>query len=275
MKMFDFEVYRTACNKFSQLVRKGRGGIYLGGYEVLAANIFGHQILTDSRHFTSLKMLYVPSAAEISVLAVMFQLVKPGMVCADVGAGCGYYSIIEASLAGPCGKIYSFEMIPECFKLLEKNMEINDIDTVHCVNRLISDDTRKEKQSYFGGNYEFFFLNFSENKERTIEVETISLDQYFDGKETIVDFVKVSIDSHLPSIFKGMEDLITFNSDIKILALFNKEKMSAAKQDLDSFFDSITKRNLKIFLLPTLEPITKNDLLSFATTKSILIAQSL
>lgn len=273
--MFDFESYKGSCNTISQLVRKGRGGIYLGGFDVLGASIFGHQIITDSRHFDSIKTLYIPSPVEISVIALMFKIIKTGMVCVDVGAGCGYYTIVESSLAGPNGKIYSFEIVPECFDLLKKNMEINEIQTVHCVNRLVSDGIRKEKQTYFGGNYEFFFLNADDQKERVIEVETISLDKYFEDKETIIDFVKINIISHLPAIFKGMSDLITFNPHIKILAVFNQEKILAAGQDLDAFFNDIKKKGLEMFLLPTLQSVDKEELLEFNSAKSILIAKSL
>lgn len=272
--MVDIDKYQTSCTAISQALKQGRGGVYVGGFEVLGMDIFGHKIIMDSRHFQSLKVLYIPPPAEISVLALILNLVKLGMVCVDVGAGCGYYTYLLASLSGPHGKVYSFEMIPECFALLQKNMDLNNFETVICENRLVSNEKKKVKQVYFGESYRFFYLNAEDQKQKEIEAETISLDKYFDQRESGIDVVKINLEDQLLDILKGMNDIITFNPDIKILCLFNQEKMIKNGNHLDEFFDYINKKKLKLILLPTLKTIDKEELLSHNITKNILLSKN-
>ena len=272
--MFDLDKYRNSCSKLIKLFKYGRAGIYIGGYELLGADVFGHQIIIDSRHYGSLKTLYCPPSAEVSVIAFMLEYITPGMIVVDVGSGCGYYTIIASSFVGEIGEVYSFEAIPECFKLLQKNLRLNDIDNVKCINRLIANETKKVSQKYFGENYEFFFLKSSEHQEKATEVETISLDQYFQDKQSRIDFVKINDEKLLPAILKGMDGIIDNNRDIKILCLFNKNSIVENEGNLDEFFDHIESKKLEIFLFPNLSPIDKEDLLEYTITKNILLSRS-
>lgn len=271
--MFDFERYSKNCSKILMLVKKGRGGIYLGAYDVLGGTIYGQQIIADSRHLLSIKMLYVPPPVEASVLALLHELIKPGMLCVDVDAGCGYYSVILASLANSSGHIHSFEAVPDCFKLIQKNIELNDLDNVTPVNKLVSNELTTENITYFGGNYEFFFLTAKENQERSAEIETATLDHYFSNTHLPVDFVKINSEDRLAQILKGMKDLITFNRDIKILCRFNIEKFKK-ESDVTEFFSELNRHDFKIFILPTLASIEKEELCLFKTTKHILLSKS-
>lgn len=273
MTTFDLDNYRASCNKISQLIRKGRGGIYLGGYDVLGSDIFGHQYIVDSRHASSLKLLYAPPPIEASILGLLINIIRRGMVCVDIGSGCGYYSIILASIAGKHGKVYSFETIPECFNMLKKNIEMNDMETIVPINCLALDDVKKKKLVYFGGNYQFFFLNAEDQKAKEIEVESIILDRYFDEREHCIDFVKINLEEYLPSIFKGLSDQIKVNQEIKILCAFNKEKIKESGEIVDDFFENLTNHKFEMFLLPNLEPIDESELLSYTSTKIILLSK--
>ena len=124
-RMIDKSLYRQTCARFFQYMKRARR-IYLGDHTLLGGNVIGQQILTDARHAPSIKAFFTPHPIESSVMALLFHMVKGGMVCADIGAGCGYHSVYLASLAGPHGKIYSFEGIPERFNLLIKNTLMNE-----------------------------------------------------------------------------------------------------------------------------------------------------
>lgn len=271
--MWDDDRYRNACNSISKLVRIGRGGIYIGGYDLLGSTIFGNQMVIDSRHEPSLKNLYVPPPVEISVLALLMNIIKQGMTCIDIGAGCGYYTIILSSIIYPHGKIYSFESIPECFHLLQKNIRLNELEGVICENRLISDRTKQTKQEYFGGNYQFYFLNAEAQKKKEIELETLSIDAYMDDKESCIDFVKINLEDQVPFIIKGMDFTIKMNSHIKLLIAFNKLQIVKGGSDPSQFIDELTAYGFDIFLLPNLNKINKDELLGFSITKQILVAR--
>jgi len=53
------------------------------------------------------------------------ELVRPGMVCWDVGANVGFYTLLFAELVGPQGKVFAFEPLGRNVDLLRRHVEIN------------------------------------------------------------------------------------------------------------------------------------------------------
>lgn len=271
--MFDFDKYHHCCAALLDFMKKGRGGIYIGGFNILGANVFGQQLIVDSRHAYSLKRLYVPSPVETSVLALMIQLITKGMTCLDIGAGCGFYSLLASAVSGPHGKIYSFEPIPECFSLLKENKEINDIETIIPLQALVSDEVKMIKRKYFKTNHQFFFSPLS-SEEKIMETESLVLDKYFFDKETSIDFVNINFKKDLPAVIKGMEEIIKLNSEIKILCRFNQKKIKETGKDPLSFLNDLESKKLKLLLLPQLNLIEKEELLNYEVTKHVLLTRS-
>ena len=68
----------------------------------------------------------------------MTRWIRPGMTFIDVGANCGYYTMLAESLVGPYGKVYAFEPNPVYHKLLKKTRELNNAN-FGLDNRALSD----------------------------------------------------------------------------------------------------------------------------------------
>ncbi|MDZ4683943.1 MAG: FkbM family methyltransferase [Planctomycetaceae bacterium] len=60
---------------------------------------------------------------DLAVTEAFARLVDPGNTVVDVGANIGYTTQLAALLAGPRGKVVSFEPHPELFQLLRRNCE--------------------------------------------------------------------------------------------------------------------------------------------------------
>ncbi|TLD68420.1 FkbM family methyltransferase [Phragmitibacter flavus] len=60
---------------------------------------------------------------ETVVTEVLWRLVEPGDVVADIGANIGYTSSILSKKAGSSGQVFSFEPHPEVFKVLQANVD--------------------------------------------------------------------------------------------------------------------------------------------------------
>jgi FkbM family methyltransferase len=54
--------------------------------------------------------------------------VHSGAVVWDLGANVGYYSLLASVLAGPSGRIYSFEPVPRNVELLRRHLALNHIE---------------------------------------------------------------------------------------------------------------------------------------------------
>jgi FkbM family methyltransferase len=73
---------------------------------------------------------YCRGGHESEVAGALEKLVTPGMTVADVGAHLGYFTLILARLAGPCGRVFAFEPLASHRRLLRRTLAINGLDQV-------------------------------------------------------------------------------------------------------------------------------------------------
>ena len=69
----------------------------------------------------------------------VIELVRPGMVCWDVGANVGFYTLLFAELVGPSGKVLAFEPLPRNVDLLRRHVEMNGYRNVRIFPRALAD----------------------------------------------------------------------------------------------------------------------------------------
>ena len=63
------------------------------------------------------------------------EFLRPGMVCWDVGANVGFYTLLFAELVGAGGRVFAFEPVPRNVELLRRHVEMNRYQNVrifHC-----------------------------------------------------------------------------------------------------------------------------------------------
>lgn len=60
------------------------------------------------------------------------RFLKRGMICMEIGANQGFYTILLAKLVGDEGKVCAFEPVPEEFRKLKMNLWLNK-----CANRVV------------------------------------------------------------------------------------------------------------------------------------------
>jgi FkbM family methyltransferase len=88
----------------------GRGGA-LAGLELWVPD-----------HFDS---ILVGPEYEPGLMAALRRLVRPGFVCADVGANVGVVTIVLARDVGKLGRVVAFEAIHDNVEVLRRNLELN------------------------------------------------------------------------------------------------------------------------------------------------------
>jgi FkbM family methyltransferase len=72
---------------------------------------------------------YTHGDYEPEVTAALSRLVSPGDICVDAGAHYGYFTLLLAKLAGPGGRVYSFEAETGNARVLRENVRANDLLT--------------------------------------------------------------------------------------------------------------------------------------------------
>jgi FkbM family methyltransferase len=86
----------------------------------------GCRMHVDWKRFRS----FVYGTWEPDVVSAIVSALKPGMTAIDVGAHIGYYTILLAKCVGPTGQVLSLEPFPENFALLQKNVQLNELQQV-------------------------------------------------------------------------------------------------------------------------------------------------
>ncbi len=271
--MFTYSQYRHTCSQFIHSVLKGRLGVNLGGNHLMGGSLLGQQVIVDTRHPDSFVMLFCPPVIESSIFALFHHMLKMGMVCVDIGSGCGYYAITMGNIVGYLGKVYAFEPIPECCELIEKNARMNDLQTIFPANFSIGDRLGKKKITYFGEDYQFFFQKADDNAPKEAECSVTSLNIYLKGVENTIDFININTQNDLPLLFAGMSDLVTSNLYLCILCRFNRELLISQGYLLEEFLKDIRANGLKIFILPSLEPVDDATLLKCPLPKYLLLSR--
>ena len=134
--------------------------------------------------------------------------VHEGDTVVDVGACAGYYTRLLSQRVGPSGKVYAFEPNPTNFKLLAGNTE--GLENVILVNRAVSDKAGTGTLSLSTTNSGDHRLYDAGEGRETIEVDVVTLDEYFGTFGTLqsIDFIKIDAQGAEGAVFAGARNLI-------------------------------------------------------------------
>lgn len=158
------------------------------------------------------------------------KIVKEGDVVVDLGANIGYFTLLAAKLVGPEGKVYAFEPEPKNYYYLQKNIKLNNYNYVLAFQKAVSDRNGKTKLyicDYDTGHHTINKFNGIENyskgrttKEKSIEIETITLDDFLKGKVNQVDVIKMDVEGAEALALAGMDNILKKNKGIKMFVEF-------------------------------------------------------
>lgn len=120
--------------------------------------------------------------------------VKEGDIVLDVGANIGYYTLIFSKAVGRRGKVFAFEPEPNNFILLQKNVQINNLENVTLIQKAVS------KKS---GKIYLYLCDYNHGQHRTYEsprcnssisVDCITIDDYVESASlNKINFIKMDV----------------------------------------------------------------------------------
>jgi len=211
--------------------------------------IDGHKMFLDIHDTLNLSTDKIFEPFETKIVK---KSIKKGDVVLDIGANIGYYSLIFAKLIGQQGKVFSFEPEPSNFKLLKKNVEINNYNNIILQNSAVSNNNGKIKlylSHEQSGTHRIFPSTIC--SEDFVEVDMIRLDDYFENyllKEKI-SFVKIDVEGAELGVLEGMRSILEANHKLQILIEFippNIREFGANPMDVLNLLENY---NFKIYLL--------------------------
>lgn len=143
-------------------------------------------------------------------------LFERSSIFVDVGANCGFYSVL-AALWNPSLRVIAFEPVPVIFEGLKANVRLNQLDDrIQCENVALSMETGRA--AFFlpkgeGLNIEATgTLNANSWQSRQgsprIQVETVRFDEYETLHRMHVDLIKIDVEDFEASVLDGMSEII-------------------------------------------------------------------
>jgi len=177
-------------------------------------------------------------------------VLKKGDCIIDAGANVGMFSIFAAQRINDSGIIYAFEPMPAPRKLLEANLQRNNIKSVTVVPCAIGEESAKKV--FFTGIFKASgSAYFTRGRKERIEVDQVSCDDFVktQGVER-VDFIKVDIEGMEREFLAGAEQTIRrFTPRMAVAAYHREGDFAMIEETLKKFVPqyTIVRTSDKIF----------------------------
>jgi len=170
----------------------------------------------------------------------------------DIGSHIGYYSLLCASISIK-GTVLSFEPEQQNFKLLQKNIKLNNFKNITPIQKAVSNSNKITKLYLTNegntGDHRFFETDLLEinEKRKSVKVSCMKLDDYLSNKKITPSVIKMDIQGSEMLALEGMTKTLQDTSSLAFLTEFwPKGIMSTGKSPLE-FLESIESFGFEIY----------------------------
>lgn len=151
---------------------------------------------------------FFPKNYETDNMEFIRNNISEGMTVIDIGAHIGLYTIAMGKIVKGSGKIYSFEPTPATFKVLQKNIHLNEMNNiVRPLNKAVT-DTEGTTTFYINdtGVCNSNSLAYNNKKGIGINVALTSIDKLVETEKiSFIDIIKIDAEGAEYSVLKGSE----------------------------------------------------------------------
>ncbi len=161
---------------------------------------------------------FVFGTYEHEVVKTLLNLVQEKWLALDIGAHIGYFALLLSKLVGPQGKVIAFEPVPDNFRALEENVEMNRCSNVQLENCAVSSAPGNVTMRSNDANHLSYTASMFHG-EPVAEVGAIRLDDYSATLSKPVQLVMMDVEGAELSILDGAERLLRRDSPILLIEL--------------------------------------------------------
>lgn len=185
----------------------------IGDGSVMVATGHGAGLLleTGSLRLTNAQAYaLVRGVLEPGVQEALRRHVGEGTVVYDIGANIGFFSLLAARLAGPTGRVESFEPLPAAADGLRHNIALNDARTVHVHDVAVAaNGGRAELLSVDEGGWSHLAdRGWHPRTHEVLEVDVVEIDELVADGLRAPDVVKIDVEGSELAVLDGMRETI-------------------------------------------------------------------
>lgn len=235
-----------------------RKTINLGDHTVFTELHYGPKIFLDTRDTGVAQNIILYGYWEKWVTDVFLSLLKPGMVVLDIGANCGYYSLLAAQAVGPSGTVHCVEPYPFLHKNLTRSFLFNGYSHVK-LHKVAFSDQDGEINLYLPGNFsgaasidktafsifDDYFKPFGDIT--AIKVPAVKLATYFPNLKA--DVIKIDIQGAEPLLVDGLLKIAENSGNLDILMEYSPTLWVPGSSRPEEILAQFTSNNFSIVIL--------------------------
>lgn len=210
------------------------------------------------------------------------RMLEPGDTFVDVGANVGYFTLLAGSIVGDEGHVYSFEPDPIAFSYLEKNVRLNGLENVTLVQKAASNERGTLQLFIAAENKGDHRIYQTEEGRSAIDVEAISLDEYFADAMGSLDVVKIDTQGAEGVILDGMTKTLAAHPDLIIALEFWPAAFARMGYEAEAIVEMLRANDFYFFdmgpgpdWLPSLNSLSDRDVLEGLTLENNLFTNLL
>jgi FkbM family methyltransferase len=241
----------------------------------------------DARDIAITPALICYGGWEDGTTALLERFLRPGMVWADLGANCGYFTVIGHKLVraqGQAGATYAFEVSPDNFRLCVDNLVLSWMSEGSRVERKAVYSEDRESLSFqlfrkYGtntgmGGISDDYADYIGERPETISVPAVTLDSYFTDRAP-PDFIKIDIEGGEWHALQGGRSMIAAKPDTRILIEWSPAQLASCGTQPRAMAELFFELGLRCFNAETaMAPLEIEDCLAIDRTTMFLLSRS-
>lgn len=196
------------------------------------------------------------------------RFVREGDTFVDIGANVGYFTLVASRLVGDTGHVYAFEPDPVAFGILQRNVRLNGLRNVTLEQKAVSNEPGTLRLFLSEKNKGDHQIYESDEQRKSIDIEAVTLDDYFADYEGRIDFVKIDTQGAEAVILEGMDDVLRANDDVVMAVEFWPYGLSGLGSNAREYLELLRSYDFLFFDLGLgvggkrpLKKVLKRDLL--------------
>lgn len=245
---------------------------YMGDNVSLCRVLGRYKMYVDTKDIGVASHLMLDGYWEMWNTETIVNIVRPGMTVLDVGAHCGYFSVLLGDLVGPEGRVLSFEPNPPIAELLRRTIAINGHDRRTTI-----------REAALGDAEGIAWLAVPANEPKNAHIVTgkavpgayqvpvLRADQIPEALNA--DFIKIDAEGAEEAIWRGLAGILAQSRPLTILLEFT----SGRYQDPAGFLDEILSHGFslsEVDLVAGVQPRTAKQVLNASSVDDQMLLLS-
>lgn len=276
IRLFHLDHLRTRSRQRNEgVIRALCGNAYLGDGRSLCRVLGRYKMIVDPADVGLSSHLLLDGYWEMWLTELLIDIVRPGMVVADVGANLGYFTLLMADLVGPTGHVHAFEPNASLARRARQSVAINGFDAVVTVHeQALADDEGDVLLMVSADEPKNGYLLPADHPlpddhgTDSRVLRTRRLDGY--AELAAVDLIKIDADTSEFAIWRGMTAVLASARSLTVVLEFARARYA----DPGSFVDAIVAGGFslaEITLENGVQPTTRKAILSAPLTDDVML----